>query len=419
MAEHHAPQALRARFVFPMHHPPIADGCVTIRADRIVAVGAEDPGCPTHDLGNVAILPGFVNAHTHLEFSDLMAPLGRPGMPLPDWIRQVIAHRRAGIPTAIDNVGRGLRESLLAGTTLLGEIATIDWRENVTAAGETIPDMVMFHESIGPTVERAASAAAAAAIFLAVESPLGKILQGLSPHAPYTVHPQLLTALVALGRKYDVPLAMHLAESREELQWIATGGGPFGELLRDFGSAESGPASRYPRVLDYLEQLSRAPRALVVHGNYLDAAEIEFVAGHAATMSVVYCPRTHAYFGHDPYPLAPMLALGVPVALGTDSRASNPDLSILAEMRHVAAHHPEIPTAKLLELGTVAGARALGLDAHVGTLELGKVANFTVVGLDGEADDPHDLVLSRSARVTQTWLRGQLVWPAQSTVGNS
>jgi aminodeoxyfutalosine deaminase len=415
MADNQAMLALKARFVFPVHGPPIADSCVTIRYGRIVAVGTSAPGCPTHDLGNAAILPGLVNAHTHLEFSDLAAPLGRPGMPLPDWIRQVFAHRRAVTSAATDNVKRGLRESLMAGTTLLGEIATSDWRNDVARAAETVPDTIMFHESIGPTLDRVASAMAAAEAFLAVDSPPSNIALALSPHAPYTVHPQLLAALVALGRQFNVPLAMHLAESREELEWIQTGGGPFGQLLRDLNAGDSSPESPFLRVLDYLQHLARAPRSLVIHGNYLNAADLDFIAANAATMSVVYCPRTHAFFGHEPYPLARLLTMGVAVALGTDSRASNPDLSVLAELAYVAQHYPQVPAAKVLELGTLAGARALGLDAHAGTLEPGKVANLTVVGLQGEADDPHQLVFDPSARVMQTWLRGV----AFSTAGNS
>ncbi len=356
MADHEATLALKARFVFPVHEPPIANGWITIRGDRIIAVGADAPDCATRDLGNVAILPGLVNAHTHLEFSDLAAPLGRPGMPLPDWIRQVIAHRRALTTVASDNVQRGLRESLLAGTTLLGEIATSDWRNDVATAAEDMPETVMFRESIGPTLDRVASAMAAAEAFLAADSPSDTFTAGLSPHAPYTVHPQLLTALVAMARAHNVPLAMHLSESPEEIEWIHTGGGPFRQLLRDLNAGDSSPESRLPRIFDYLQELTRAPRALVIHGNYLSAAEIELVAASAATMSLVYCPRTHAFFRHGPYPLEAMLNLGVAVALGTDSRASNPDLSLLAEMQFVAQHHPQVPAAKVLELGTRAGA---------------------------------------------------------------
>ena len=128
---------------------------------------------------------------------------------------------------------------------------------------------------------------------------------------------------------------------------------------------------------------------------------------HAGDMSVVYCPRTHAYFDHQPYPLAKMLAAGVQVALGTDSRASNPDLSLWREMQHVASHHAAISRQNVLELGTLAGARALGQATQFGTLEAGKLANLAIVPLADQADcDPHELLLS-AAGPTQVFWRGR------------
>jgi cytosine/adenosine deaminase-related metal-dependent hydrolase len=138
-----------------------------------------------------------------------------------------------------------------------------------------------------------------------------------------------------------------------------------------------------------LRSLAAAHRTLVIHGNYLDEEEIAFLAAHREKLSVVYCPRTHDYFEHEPYPLAKMLAAGVRVALGTDSRASSPDLDLLAEMRHVAAHH-QLPPAEVLRLGTLAGAEALGLDHAAGSLRRGKQAAFCVVELPPGEDKPRN-----------------------------
>ncbi len=420
MLDPSSPRALGARFVFPVSSPPIANGVVTIRGGTIIGVGTEPLDCPVQDLGNVAILPGFVNAHTHLEFSDLPQPLGTPGMALPDWIRQVIAHRQAAAGDAGHAVQLGLRESLLAGTTGLGEIATTDWRHDPSIVGNDMPWVTMFFESIGPTRDRVATTAVAAEQFLSASTNDPQILPGLSPHAPYTVHTELLTALVALSQKFQVPLAMHLAESREELELLRCGGGPFRELLGDLNSWDPGPEARHSSILEYLQLLAQAPRALVVHGNYLDAKEMKFIAAHAARMAVVYCPRTHHFFGHDPYPLAKMLKLGITVGLGTDSRASNPDLSLLAEMRHVAEHHPEVRPSTVLELGTLAGARALGIENLAGSLQVGKRANLAILSLaDSNVRDPHEMLFTKTAPVEQIWLNGQSAVYSQTTTGNS
>jgi cytosine/adenosine deaminase-related metal-dependent hydrolase len=166
--------------------------------------------------------------------------------------------------------------------------------------------------------------------------------------------------------------------------------------------------ARYRRVLDYLARLATAPRALVVHGNYLSDEEVFFLAQHAATMSVIYCPRTHDFFRHAPYPLARMLSQGVAVAVGTDSRASNPDLGLFEELKFIASHHSAIAPDRILELGTFSGARALGLDGEMGTLEAGKRADLAVIRLSpAAADDPHERLFSSDARVMETWLAGR------------
>jgi aminodeoxyfutalosine deaminase len=411
MANRESLIVLKARFVFPIAGPPIAGGWLGISGPGIVAVGQKVPDGPVRDLGNVAILPGLVNAHTHLEFSDLTAPIGRPGISLPDWIGQLVALRRATGETGRSAVAQGLRESLAAGTTALGEIATVDWRANSRLAAEPCASVVMFHESIAPVRDRVSDASRAAEMFLLSEQTLEQVRPALSPHASYTVHPELLTKLVNLGQRFQVPLVMHLAESPEEIELLRSGSGPFRALLERLQSWDPRADARYPRILDYLEQLARAPRALVIHGNYLDRVELDFLADRAATMAVVYCPRTHHFFGHSPYPLARMLAMNISMGLGTDSRASNPDLSLFEEMRFVSDHHREVKPSKILELGTIAGARALGLDAQMGTLEPGKLANLTVIQLDDRVvTDAHESLFAPSTRILQTWLRGRCVF---------
>ena len=125
-------------------------------------------------------------------------------------------------------------------------------------------------------------------------------------------------------------------------------------------------------------------------------------------MAVVYCPRTHAWFDHAPYPLEKMLAAGAVVALGTDSRASSPDLSLLAEMRHVARTFPALSRTKMLELGTLAGARALGREAEIGTLEAGKWANLAAIRLpEDRAADSYELLLDGGGEAVGNWVRGE------------
>jgi cytosine/adenosine deaminase-related metal-dependent hydrolase len=287
---------------------------------------------------------------------------------------------------------------------MLGEIATSDWRTCEIPPWR--PRLMMFHEAIGPTLTRAHAAAVDADAFLRA-APRDGIRPGLSPHAPYTVHTRLLESLVELSQKNRVPVAMHLAETREELELLNLGSGALRDLLESVGAWEESENARLSCVLDYLTALSRAERALVIHGNYLDDDEVAFLADRQDRMAVVYCPRTHAYFEHESYPLAEMLAAGVTMAFGTDSRSSNPDLSLLAEMRFVRDMHPDVAPSKIVELATLGGARALGLADQIGTLEPGKRADIVAVRMPGGANDPIEQILSDNCPVAKTWLAGE------------
>jgi aminodeoxyfutalosine deaminase len=399
--------SLLARWVFPISGPPLRDAAVTIADGRIVAVGTPPRDARVEDLGSVAILPGFVNAHTHLEFSDLDGPIGRPGMRLVDWLGSVIRHRAGASdksPQAkIAAIARGLQECLRQGVTTIGEITQPGMAREAYLAwpvGGTI-----FLEMIAPRADRFETALQAAEQHV---HSIGQWHPGYSPHAPYTVHPELLSRIVGLAAQRGLPLAMHLAESSEEIEFLRDGRGPFRDLLESRGVWD--PAARPPggRPMAELHQLARAPRALVIHGNYLDDEEIAFL-GSQPRMTAVYCPRTHAWFGHAAYPLEKLLAAGVNVALGTDSRASSPDLSLLAEMRHVAREFPALRRAAILELGTLGGARALGLDSQFGTLEAGKRANLAAVAMPEAAADPHEPLLGSATEVVATWVGGSRV----------
>ena len=310
-------------------------------------MGENQSGRAPLDLGNVALLPGLINAHTHLEFSDLPSPLGTVGNRLPAWIRQVMAHRHAAnrqpaSPAPAIRVRPVWPSALAAVRRAVGEIAT---RSVVQRSGKhrfaVRPTSTVFWEVIGLRPEQLAERLAAAEAHLHRAWPASACASpGLSPHAPYSVHPDLLDRVLRLATAANVPVAMHLAESREELELLAAGSGPFRELLIELGVWSPDVFRGGRRPLDYLRRLAQAPRALAIHGNYLDGEEIEFLAANRSKMSVVFCPRTHAFFAHEGYPLAAMLARGVNVALGTDSRASNPDLSLLAEMRFCAGTTP-------------------------------------------------------------------------------
>jgi aminodeoxyfutalosine deaminase len=404
--------AFRARYIFPVDGPPLRDGVVAIDHNKIVAVGdasslvAKEFGPVARDLGNAAILPGLINAHTHLEFSDLRQPLGTPGMAFADWIRLVVRNRRER-PKDEDSISRGIAESSACGVTALGEIASTTWHCDTTWPLEITKFCEVISFRSGPDDSRYTTAVNAVS---ANERWSENFRPGISPHTPYTVRPDLIRKLVQLSTERRIPMAHHLAETREELLLLRDGVGPLVEMMSDFGQWDAAAIPKGSRPMDYLRMLADAHRALVIHGNYLDDDEIEFLAEQSDRMSVVYCPRTHAFFQHDTYPLAKMLAAGVNVALGTDSRASNPDLSILAEFQFVADRHSKVSPAELLRTITANAAKALGRKTEIGTIAPGKFADLAVVVIpEFEPDDPHELLFDSSCHATATIFRGQAV----------
>ncbi|MBL8828547.1 MAG: amidohydrolase family protein [Planctomycetaceae bacterium] len=388
LPERTEPCAWRARWVVPVTGDPIAQGVVTVVNGCIVQMGTSSDA-PMNDLGDVVLMPGLVNAHTHLEFSDLTQPLGQPGQVFPHWIRDVIAWRRGRNIDPVASIELGLVESLRSGVAALGEIATGSaW----TAAMAPTCDVTVFYEAICLQPARIAEVLARVDELLDHTAPGAKWRPGLSPHAPYTVHPRLLTALIERAQRRQLPVAMHLAESREELELLAQGTGPFRELLDGMGIGwPHDELSAFRQPFDYLQVLSTAPRSLVIHGNYLTAAETAWLGQQRERMAVVYCPRTHAYFRHEPYPLAALLNAGATVALGTDGRGSNPDLNLLAELRYVTKTFPKISPRQIVELGTLGGARALGIAGRLGSLEVGKLARCVI--LPCSASDPYETIL--------------------------
>jgi cytosine/adenosine deaminase-related metal-dependent hydrolase len=410
------PIALRAKWIFPVDAPPIADCVIEWQGPRISSLrAASGRELDAVDLGNSAVIPGLVNTHTHLEFSGLNEPLAPP-TPFGEWIKAVIADRRGRGGTQPEAVRRGLAESAAAGSATVGEIATPGWSPD--CFGDATSRAVIFRELIALEESVAAEQLDVARRHVSVAPrTTADLSHGISPHAPYSVRPDLFEALVTLAAQHGAPLAFHLAETREELQLLRDGSGPLVDLFRASGFWREGVIPRGARPIDYLRPLAALGRALVIHGNYLDDAEIEFLCAHP-NLALIYCPRTHAYFRHAPHPWRKVLERGGRVALGTDSSASNPDLSLWREVQYLRWVCPDVAPARLLELATYEGARALELDGRTGTLTAGKAADLAVVALgDAVLADPCATLLQPGSRVAATlrdgrWISGP--WVRQS-----
>ena len=374
-----------ADWILPVASPPIANGALVVDdAGRIVFLGERGQmpvGTDETHFESSVIMPGLVNAHTHLEFSDLEAPLGKPVMEFTQWIGEVIKFRFGSERVAkSEAIQMGLEQSARHGVAAIGEIATAPVvLEDYKSALPCPAALCVFFEQLGSddaVVEQKIAELEQFFSHAKEVSPVQQFVAAVSPHAPYSVGDKLLDGLVATSIQKRAVVAMHVAETLAEREFVETKTGPFLEMLQSMGVWRPDAYGNYDSIEGILAKLSECESSLIVHGNYLNGRELDFIAANRERMSIVFCPRTHAYFDHARYPLEEMLERGINVAVGTDSRASNPDLNLGQELVEIRRRHPEVAPEAILKMGTTGGANALGLDESFGSLSQGQMAHF-------------------------------------------
>ena len=387
-----------ARLVFPVSAAPIRDGVVAAEDRRILAVGtAADlrgryPGARVVELGERALLPGLVNAHTHLELTHHAGHVP-DNLPLIEWIYPLVSYSRTRTPEDFENAaGAGVEMLRASGTVAVGEICTFG--QGVRPLVESGLYGVVYYELLSPDPARADELLRQGQLQIEDwrrEYPQSRIRFGLAPHTPYTVSAELLRAVAEWCRAEDVPLTIHAAEPPAETQFLRDATGPIADLLYA-GAGWPVHPERAPAVspITYLDQLGvLTARPLLAHGVQVDADDVARIAQAGA--AVAHCPRSNAQLrcGRMPYGL--YRAAGVRLALGTDSLASSPSLAlwdeaVYAETLHAATGEPPTPS-ELLRLATLGGADALGLAHQLGSLEPGKLAALACLPLDTLSPD--------------------------------
>jgi aminodeoxyfutalosine deaminase len=421
----------RAPWVLPVAAPPLRDGAVAVVDGRILAVGPADAVLAEHGDGAVveewagAILPGLVNAHSHLQYS-AMAEVGRGRYDgFEDWshafqrVYEQPGHDWAAAAAA------GLDLAVAAGTTAIADIATDLGALDVLHAGRV--HGIVYWELMGWLEDRWFAGGRAATVDLlhgAVSS--GRIRDaGLSPHAPYSLDTAVLADLTALSRELGVRRHLHLAESAWEAEYTALGSGRLADQWRAWGFGgfrlltEGGSAQRPVRYAEATGALG--PDVHIAHGIYVDADDRALLRRHGT--AVALCPRSNAVIGLDEAPVAAYLAEGNAIAVGTDSLSSTPSLDLLGDVAELArlaraqGYRGGDLHARLLDAVTRGGAAAMGHDSgdeRFGVLEAGAIADLAVLDVDGDrADDVLAAVVeSGEGRQLATIISGELRWRA-------
>lgn len=417
-----------ADHVVPVSSAPFADGGVAIEGSKIVRVGtrgelaAEFPNSETIEHGAAAITPGFVNVHSHLEITAMRGALDAVEDNFAAWLLKLSAIRtELGEEGVRKGALVGAREGAAAGVTCFGDIGRMG-RVGLEALTATGLRGIVFQETEFTPDNRTAKDdfMELAAKFEALKQDETELVRvALSPHSPYTVGSELFELLAQYSILNRIPLSIHAAESADEIELLAKGTGLFSSFYEKFGVEWSSPFST---PIEYLERLGvLATRPLLAHCVRVTDSDIERIEANGA--SVAHCPKSNAKFGHGAAPLEKFLDAGVTVGLGSDSVASNNVCDLIEESRFAvltARNHPDskrlITAREILECATLGGAKALGLDDLIGTLEAGKEADLAIVDLTHDAQGPVTdiyaaLVFSSNARdVKQTIVAGKTVY---------
>jgi aminodeoxyfutalosine deaminase len=397
----------RAAWVLPIAAPPLRRGWVLCDRGRVVSCGSGHvlPGlhdatpAETVDHGDAVVLPGLVNAHTHLELS-WMRDRVPPGGPMPAWTSRLLALRRAAAGDSAGPIADAIRQARAAGTSLVGDVT------NTLAAYDLLADSALggavFREVIAFTAEDPERIVAGAQDELDALRPIASLRSSIVPHAPYSVAPRLLRAIARAAG--DRPISVHVGESPEEIQFLRDGTGGWRTLLEQLGAWNDRWQPPACGPVEYLDRMGLVTgRLLAVHGTQLTDAELAHLASAGAT--VVTCPRSNRWTGAGTPPVERFYASGVRVAIGTDSLASVEDLNLFGELAVVRRLAPAVPAARLLESATATGAAALGFGAELGTLEQGKRADLIAVRLPAGVEDVEEYLLSGIQPGEIRWLR--------------
>ena len=391
---------IRSKWLFPVTRRPLENAWLRVERGVVTGFGVWPPrtvkSINVIDNGNAIITPGFVNAHTHLEFSSCQKPFDTKGG-LHEWIHEVVSWKRkqSRPPTAAHEkiasaVASGVHESAACGVVALGEIATSDVAYNKLSSRLRLR---IFHEVLG--LERSTIKSLPSRVVSSFRDSQkisrGGVAVGLSPHAPYSTQWHIGQAAVTAAQNNQAtcqrsrsttsvtPLAMHLAESRFEEEFLRNQTGPFRTLFNDLGIwPEHTP--KLATTADWISLLAKSGRGLIIHGTYLvdNQQAMARLTRHRHTLALAVCPRTtQALSGNFP-PLTEFKKSGVRICLGTDGRGSNPDLSIRTEAACLIDAGLITPE-EALPMITSNGAWALGFEHRTGSIATGRPADFVIL----------------------------------------
>lgn len=399
----------RAPWILTMTGNPLENGAVAVLSGKIIAVAGfaelrkQYPDGVISDYEGCAIMPGLINGHIHLELSHL-AHLGKEkdsgGFTV--WLSRMLAEREAlgAVGSLVEEAaGKELFRQFKSGVVALADIGNTGITTKIMGS---FPGLVLpFLEYLG--LSRSSLGAAAKKLARKDNSVC------CTAHAPYSTHPELIKLLKKRADRLSHIFPIHTAEPVGENSMISEGSGELVDFLTKRGYYDSD----FLRVgidikgsVDYLHALDvLGTSTLCVHGVHVNDRDIDLIQQSGA--GVCLCPGSNQFLQVGEAPLEKYLARGVLPAIGTDSAASNPELSIWREMRMLLASHPRVDPLDIVKMATIGGARALAVDDLYGSLEAGKSAMMLAVPVATGVENIEELyaaIVGQDSKVNPEWI---------------
>jgi aminodeoxyfutalosine deaminase len=410
---------LRARTILPVSQPPIENGAVVISGNKIRAVGSwANLASPANekvlDLGEVILLPGLVNAHCHLDYTDMAGELPPPRT-FTDWIPLITAVKTAWSYSEYAHSWlHGAHMLLKTGTTTVADIEAMP--DLLPEVWDATPLRVFsFLEMTGIRAKRDPKQILREAVEKIDSLAHARCAASLSPHAPYSTLPELLRLSAGLARKKKWRITTHIAESAEEFEMFARARGKMFDWLKRNERDNSDCGLGSP-VKHFARHKMLGENLIAVHVNLLAHGDARLLGKHR--VHVVHCPRSHAYFRHPPFLRERLANAGVNLCLGTDSLATTrktgkqkPKLNMFDEMRQLAASDGTVSPAEILRMATVNGARALGLAGQIGELSEKTFADLIAIPFAGKTADACEALLAHTGDVNASLIDGRWAIP--------
>lgn len=381
---------IKADYILPIITPPIRNGAIYIKDGVIIECGAYSKisGLDKRvmELKNVCLLPGFVNAHTHLELTSLKDKIPYRGSFI-QWIREIIeAKKDWNEKNYIDSLKLGIKQLITSGATTVADITTSGLSPQVLSTSNL--RCRIYKEITGFKSAMISQVIASLKQYLSNFQPTNLIDFGLAPHSPYSVNPKLLIELSNLANNNNLSLSIHIAEAKEEIEFLMKGRGDAVNLLKELNVWDNSWKPQGLTPVKYLNSLNILNSNIIgVHLNYIDDEEIAILK--EKRVGVVHCPKSHKFFKREDFPIQKLINKGIIVALGTDSLASNDTLSMLEEMKELKKRYKNLSAETILKLATINGAKVLKLDDKIGTLQSDKKADIIGISI------PNDLSKER------------------------